>query len=44
MRYVSVKRLLRLYFRIIAQSGGAAGIRDLGAVEATLAQPRATFA
>jgi death-on-curing protein len=28
---------------LLDQSGGATGIRDLGVLESTLAQPRATF-
>jgi death on curing protein len=43
MRYLSLKQVLRLYYRIMAKSGGAAGVRDLGGVEAALAQPRMSF-
>ena len=32
-----------MHRRIIASSGGTSGIRDLGAIESALAQPRATF-
>ena len=32
-----------LYRKIIVQSGGTQGIRDLGALESALAQPRVTF-
>jgi death-on-curing protein len=32
-----------LHRRVAAQSGGAAGVRDLAALESALAQPRATF-
>jgi death-on-curing protein len=28
---------------VIAQSGGGEGVRDLGAIESSVAQPRATF-
>lgn len=34
---------MRLHSRILGQSGGAAGVRDLGAFESALAQPRMTF-
>jgi death on curing protein len=43
MRYLSLAEVLVLHERIIAQSGGAAGLRDLGSLESALAQPRATF-
>jgi death-on-curing protein len=43
MRYLTLGEVLELYHRIIKQSGGAQGIRDLGALESALAQPRMTF-
>src|SRR6185437_9557527 len=43
MRYLSLAEVLVLHERVIAQSGGAAGLRDLGSLESALAQPRATF-
>ena len=43
MRYLRLREVLALHQRIIAQSGGAAGIRDVGALESAVAQPRATF-
>lgn len=43
MRYLTLKEALELHRRIIRQSGGAAGIRDLGALESALAQPQMTF-
>jgi death-on-curing protein len=43
MRYLTLSALLRLYRRVMQQSGGAIGLRDLGALEAVLAQPRMTF-
>ena len=43
MRYLSLAEVLVLHERIIAQSGGAAGLRDLASLESTVAQPRATF-
>ncbi len=42
-RYLTLAEVLALYHRVITQSGGAAGIRDLGALESALAQPRMTF-
>jgi death-on-curing protein len=43
MRYLTLNEILELYRRIIEQSGGAMGIRDVGALESALAQPRMTF-
>lgn len=43
MRYLSLAEVLVLHERVVAQSGGAAGLRDLGGLESALAQPRATF-
>ena len=43
MRYLMLRELLELYVRIIEQSGGAAGIRDLGLAESALAQPQMSF-
>ena len=43
MRYLALHEVLELYRRIMEQSGGAAGVRDLNALESALAQPRITF-
>ncbi|NIW43285.1 MAG: type II toxin-antitoxin system death-on-curing family toxin [Gammaproteobacteria bacterium] len=43
MRYLALNEVLDLHQRLLEQSGGAAGIRDLGALESALAQPRMTF-
>ncbi len=43
MRYVTVGEVLEIYSRVIEQSGGGVGIRDLGALESAVAQPRMTF-
>jgi death-on-curing protein len=43
-RYLSSDELLILHRQIIAQTGGHAGLRDMGAIEAASAQPRMTFA
>ena len=43
MRWLQLAEVLELHRRLIDQSGGAAGIRDLGLLEASLAQPRQTF-
>lgn len=43
MRYLALNEVLELYRRIMGQTGGLMGIRDLNALESALAQPRATF-
>ena len=43
MRYLTLNEVLALHRRIIEQPGGAGGIRDVGALESALAQPRMTF-
>ena len=43
MRYLTLAEALELHRRIIQQSGGAPGVRDLGALESAVAQPRMTF-
>ena len=43
MRYLSLAEVLTLHERVVAQSGGATGLRDMGALQSATAQPRATF-
>lgn len=43
MRYLTLNEVLDLYYRILEQFGGSAGIRDFGALESALAQPKMTF-
>ena len=43
MRYLTLNEVLDLFHHILEQSGGSAGIRDFGALESALAQPRMTF-
>ena len=43
IRYLCLGEILRLHARIIAQSGGSDGLRDLGMLESALGQPRQTF-
>jgi len=43
MRYVNLNEVLELHERILAQSGGSAGLRQVGGLESALAQPRMTF-
>ena len=42
MRYLTIAEVLYLHRMVIAQSGGASGIRDLGGLESATAQPLAT--
>ena len=43
MRWLTLAEVLDLHRRLIEQSGGRAGLRDIGLLEASLAQPRQTF-
>ena len=43
MRYLTLIEVLELHRRIIEQSGGASGIRDIGLLESAIAHPRMTF-
>jgi death-on-curing protein len=44
MRYLALSEVVELHRRLLEQTGGAAGIRDLGALESALAQPKMTLA
>lgn len=44
MRYLTVGEILEIYRRVMEQSGGLPGIRDVGALESAVAQPQMTFA
>ena len=43
MRYLTLAEVVELHRRLLEATGGAAGIRDLGALESAIAQPRITF-
>ena len=43
MRYLTLGEVVDLQRAVIEATGGASGIRDLGALESALAQPRASF-
>jgi death-on-curing protein len=43
MRYLTLGEVVELHRLILERTGGAAGIRDLGALDSALAQPQATF-
>ncbi len=42
-RYLSLAEVLELHRSVLEGWGGASGIRDLGALESALAQPRQSF-
>lgn len=44
MRYLSLQEIVELHRRVVEQSGGSSGIRDVGALESASAQPLQTFA
>ena len=43
MRYLTLGEILELHRRVIEQSGGAGGVRELGGVESAVAQPQMSF-
>jgi death-on-curing protein len=43
MHYLTVNEVLEIYRRVMEQSGGKMGIREMGALESAVAQPRMTF-
>ena len=43
MRYLTLGEVVELHRLVLEVTGGAPGIRDLGALESGIAQPKATF-
>ena len=43
MRYVTLGEVVELHRRLLQATGGASGMRDFGALESAVAQPKATF-
>ena len=43
MRYVTLAEVVELHRRLLEATGGASGIRDFGALESAVAQPKVTF-
>jgi death on curing protein len=43
MRYLSLGEIVELHRRLLEATGGAPGIRDVGALDSAIAQPKATF-
>ena len=42
MRYVTLAEVVELHRRLLQATGGASSIRNLGALESAVAQPKAT--
>lgn len=43
MKYLTAEQVLFIHSRLIAETGGAHGVRDLGLLESAVARPQATF-
>lgn len=43
MNYLTAAQVLFIHARLIAETGGATGLRDLGLLKAAVARPQATF-
>lgn len=43
IRYLTLVEILNIHHQVAQRSGGAEGIRDLGALESAIAQPHMTF-
>jgi death-on-curing protein len=43
MRYLALGEVVELHRRLLEATGGTSGIRDFGALESAIAQPKATF-
>lgn len=44
MRYLSLGEVLEKHRRVVAATGGATAVRDLGGLQSAVVQPRMTFA
>jgi len=43
VRYLTLAEVLALHRLVVEETGGSTGIRDLGALQSAVAQPRVTF-
>jgi len=43
MNYLTVEQVLFLHARLITETGGSHGVRDVGLLESAVARPQATF-
>jgi death on curing protein len=41
--YLTAEQVLFVHYRLIVETGGEHGVRDLGLLESAVARPRATF-
>jgi death-on-curing protein len=43
MKYLTPEQVLFIHSRLVAETGGSHGLRDLGLLESAVARPKATF-
>lgn len=43
MNYLTVEQVLFIHFRLLSETGGGHGLRDLGLLESAVARPRVPF-
>lgn len=43
MRYLALREVLEIYLRLMERTSGMVGVRDMGALESAVAQPRMSF-
>jgi death-on-curing protein len=43
MRYLTVEQVLFLHARLVEETGGSHGVRDVGLLESAVARPQATY-
>ena len=43
IRYLTLAEVIKLHSQILEQAAGSSGIRDMGALESAISQPRMTF-
>ena len=43
MTYLTIHEVIQLHVRVVLESGGGIGIRDIGGLDSAVAQPRMTF-
>lgn len=43
MRHLTIEEVQKLHQRVLDETGGGSGVRDLGALESAVAQPQMTF-
>ena len=41
--YLTAEQVLFVHYRLVSETGGEHGVRDLGSLESAVARPRATF-